>query len=459
MNVLVTLLLIFTDSICFALALWVTFILRYQSGLLDMELPIELRGPILIMTAGWLLLFLLRGMYRIPVALSRFDEVARIFKTAAIGVLIIFILTFERDDPEKVTRIFLVNYGVLIFLFVSFTRITIRTYHRRLRWKGIGLWNTVIAGYNDIGIRLFEQLHNFPVWGFRVVGFVDDAEEPGSKTSAPVLGKIDELPDVVQQNRIQWVLIAPSDRTEGDVLRIFDRCSNLRIRFMIVADYYQMVIGLVRTVGIHGLPLVEIAPQLVNFWLRIVKRAMDIVVSLVMLAILSIITPFLSILIKLDTPGPVFYRQRRIGKNGREFWLYKFRSMVKDAEKKSGAIWAAKNDPRITRVGGFLRRSHIDEIPQFLNVLLGDMSLVGPRPERRQFVEQFKNKIPLYERRLRIRPGITGWAQVRHKYDESLDDVKEKTRYDLFYIDHVSFALDMRIILATMMKVIRGEGH
>lgn len=459
MNLLFTSILVITDSIGFALALWITFIIRYESGLLEMELPIELGGPLIIMTAGWILLFLIRGMYRSPVALSRFDEVVNVIKTVGIGVLIIFIMTFERNDPEKITRLFLVNYGTLIIVFVCFTRITVRTWQRRLRWKGIGLWNTLIIGYNDVGRRLFDQLYNYPVWGFNVIGFIDDTHEVVEEQQVPILGRINDLHRIIQEKKVQWILIAPSDRTEGDVLRIFDRCYNQRVRFMIVADYYQMVIGLVRTVGIHGSPLVEIAPQLVGLWLRIVKRTLDIVASLMMLIVLMVLVPVLAVLIKMDSPGPVFYRQRRIGKDGREFWLYKFRSMVKDAEKRSGAIWAAKNDSRITRIGGFLRQTHIDEIPQFLNVLIGNMSLVGPRPERKEFVDQFKSKIHLYERRLRIRPGITGWAQVRYKYDESIDDVKEKTRYDLFYIDHISLALDTKIILATLLKVIRGEGH
>jgi len=139
--------------------------------------------------------------------------------------------------------------------------------------------------------------------------------------------------------------------------------------------------------------------------------------------------------------------------------LFKFRSMNVDAEKSSGAVWATKNDPRITRFGNFMRKTHIDEIPQILNVLKGDMSLVGPRPERMKFVSQFESQIPLYERRLRIRPGITGWAQVRHKYDESFEDVKEKTRYDLFYIDNLSISLDLKILILTAIKVLRGAGQ
>jgi len=228
---------------------------------------------------------------------------------------------------------------------------------------------------------------------------------------------------------------------------------------MLVADQYQMVIGLVRTIEIHGLPLIEVHPQLVSSTTKVIKRAFDIVMGLVMSVVVLALTPLIALLIKLDNPGPVYYSQIRVGRRGKEFTLLKFRSMVMDAERKSGAVWAKKDDPRVTKFGRFLRKSHLDELPQFYNVLIGQMSLVGPRPERPKFVEEFKTKIPLYERRLRVRPGITGWAQVRHKYDESIADVAEKTRYDLFYIDHLSLSIDVKILIATALKMLRGGGH
>jgi len=182
----------------------------------------------------------------------------------------------------------------------------------------------------------------------------------------------------------------------------------------------------------------------------------------VSLCVLVIGFPFLALIalaIRLDSKGPILYVQKRVGRGGQIFTLYKFRSMVQDAEAKTGPVWAGKNDPRITRVGRVLRKLHLDEIPQFINVLKGDMSLVGPRPERPSFVDEFRTAIPLYERRLNVKPGITGWAQVKHKYDESLTDVIDKLRYDLFYLENMSLALDLKIIFSTMGIVIRGRGH
>ncbi|HEX7343806.1 MAG TPA: exopolysaccharide biosynthesis polyprenyl glycosylphosphotransferase, partial [bacterium] len=192
---------------------------------------------------------------------------------------------------------------------------------------------------------------------------------------------------------------------------------------------------------------------------RTLKRLIDIVVSFVVLVLGLPLLLLIALAIRLDSRGPALYIQQRVGRGGRLFTLYKYRSMVHQAEADTGPIWADKNDPRITRVGRFMRRLHLDELPQFINILRGDMSLVGPRPERPSFVEQFRNAIPLYERRLNVKPGITGWAQVKHKYDESLTDVMDKLRYDLFYLENMSLALDLKIILSTVGVVLSGKGH
>ncbi|HHE46282.1 MAG TPA: sugar transferase [Bacteroidetes bacterium] len=459
MALLVSLLLLTVDIVGTVSAWIITFLLRVESGLFINKLEIEMLQPLLWLTIFWLLLFLLRGMYRTPLALSRFNEVVSVFKSVLFGILIIFILTFDADKPFTASRLFLLTYGVLAFLLVSAGRVGVRNLQRMLRQRGVGLWNAVIVGFNDVGRKLHHQLHYYPVWGFRVVGFIDKDTSAGEHLGKKVLGGLSDLPAIIETRRVHFVLVAPLNSAYDALIEVFGSCGFLRVRFMIVADFYQMVVGLVRTVEIHGLPLVEVMPRLVGVSVLIFKRSMDILVGLLVSVILLIITPLIAILIKLDSPGPVFYVQKRIGKWGREFNLIKFRTMHVDAEAEDGAVWAEKNDPRVTRVGRFLRRSHLDELPQFFNVLLGQMSIVGPRPERREFVEHFKDNIPLYERRLRIRPGITGWAQVRHKYDENVADVVEKTGYDLFYIDHISPALDLKIILATMLKMIKGGGH
>ncbi len=243
------------------------------------------------------------------------------------------------------------------------------------------------------------------------------------------------------------------------MLRVIAACDRLGVTIKIVPDLYQIISGQVKTASIYGFPLVEINPTLMTEWEKRVKRLMDIVISLFLLIISLPIIIITAILIKLDSKGPVLYKQERVGLNGKLFNVLKFRSMVNDAEKQTGPVWAGKDDPRVTKVGRFIRKVRIDELPQMYNVLKGEMSLVGPRPERPKFVEQFAKEIPLYKRRLLVKPGLTGWAQVKHKYDESIEDVKTKLKYDLFYIENQTLRMDLKILFRTIFVVLLGKGH
>jgi exopolysaccharide biosynthesis polyprenyl glycosylphosphotransferase len=226
----------------------------------------------------------------------------------------------------------------------------------------------------------------------------------------------------------------------------------------IMPDLYDIISGQARTNQIYGFPLIEITPQLMPPWEESTKRLIDVAVSALVLGAGLPFWIVTAIVIKLDSPGPVLYRQERVGKDGIPFNIIKFRSMAKDAERE-GPRWSGREDPRITRFGRIIRQLHIDEIPQMFNVLRGDMSLIGPRPERPVFVQKLSKEIPLYQRRLKVRPGITGWAQVKQKYDETIDDVKKKVQYDLFYIENMSLRMDFKIILNTAYHVLMGRGR
>jgi exopolysaccharide biosynthesis polyprenyl glycosylphosphotransferase len=243
------------------------------------------------------------------------------------------------------------------------------------------------------------------------------------------------------------------------VLGIISQLEDLPVSIKIEPDLYSIVTGQARTQQIYGFPLIEIQPQLLTPWERKTKRLMDVAVSFFSLLVMLPVFIVLGILIKIDSSGPVFFTQKRMGKNGKIFKIYKFRTMVKNAEKLTGPVWAGQKDPRITRMGRFLRKTRLDEFPQLINVLFGDMSLVGPRPERPYFVNRLKRQFPFYTRRLRVKPGITGWAQVKGKYDTTIEEGKEKLEYDLYYIENMSLRMDIRILLYTISVVLRFKGQ
>ena len=250
------------------------------------------------------------------------------------------------------------------------------------------------------------------------------------------------------------------DSTEHDkMLEVISSCNSHAVSMKIIPDLYDIISGQARTNQIYGFPLIEIMPEIMQPWEVAVKRGIDIAVSSLILFLGLPFWLLVALAIKLDSKGPIFYTQERVGKDEKQLKIIKFRSMHHDAESDSGPVWADRRDPRATRVGKLLRKTRLDEVPQLINVLDGDMSLVGPRPERPYFVEQLSREIPLYKRRLKVRPGITGWAQVRHKYDESIDDVRRKVQYDLFYIENMSLRMDMKILLRTISVVLLGKGH
>ena len=420
--------------------------------------------PMLVIYMYWLVIFTFVGMYRTWFASSRLDEISTLFKASFVGIFILFFLILIDDyinGAGSTTRILIFIYWGL-FLFLTGTgRLFVRSFQRNLLVKGIGRKNALIVGFNENAKDVQNQLKQHPALGLDVVGYIKtnknyiDSENEGIST----VGTIDNIQKVIEQFNAKEVIIALEREDKDALVEIIAKCEPMNVGLKIVPDLYEILSGQARTSQIYGIPLIDIMPQLMPEWEKKLKRLIDISVSLIFLIITSPLLLVTMIAIKLESEGSVFYRQDRCGINGKIFRIIKFRSMRKDAEKLTGPVWSQKDDPRITKVGRFIRRARIDEIPQIINVLKGEMSIVGPRPERPYFVEKLSMDIPYYKRRLKVRPGITGWAQVKHKYDETIEDVKIKLRYDLFYIENMSLRMDFKILFRTVFVMILGQGH
>jgi exopolysaccharide biosynthesis polyprenyl glycosylphosphotransferase len=458
--------LLLTDAFSVSLAWAAYYVLRVQSGLALVTATPDFALPMAVVTGFWVTLFFLVGLYRPWYASSRFDELTHVFKTTLLGCLLLFFVIFMDDEGTTVgtsARLLMLLYWGIMLASVGAGRMILRSVQRRMLIAGIGAHPTVIVGSPARSRELYEQVALYPALGYRVAGYVRIDRPPRGKAArwdhgVKILGSIDDLPEILGRDAIREVLIALDSKDHNRLLEILTLCDGHPVGFKIVPDLYDIISGQARTNQIYGFPLIAISPQLMPPWEESAKRLIDVLASAITLVLGAPLWLAIAVVVKLESRGPVLYRQERVGRDGERFHIIKFRSMRVDAEKQ-GPQWAHKQDPRITRVGYWLRRLHLDEFPQLWNVLLGHMSLVGPRPERPVFVEQLAKEIPLYLRRLKVRPGITGWAQVKHKYDESIDDVKKKVQYDLFYIENMSLRMDFKIILSTMYHVLLGRGH
>lgn len=461
---------ILVDALAINIAFVVYYWVRIKSGWIGYAIEPELLLPMLVLCLYWLVWFGLFGLYGMGPSQSRIDELMTLFRSIIVGLLVLFFAIFIDDEVTEShanSRLLILLYGILMYGFVAFGRLAIRYFQKRLLQAGIGARNTIIVGWSEKAFQLFDMIVKYPALGYKVVGFVKPSVK-GRKNPRPtiqkregvkILGSTRDIATLLRRHSVRDVLIGLDSTEHDQLVDVIHSCNGTEVSMKIMPDLYDIVSGQARISSIYGFPLMEVMPQIMRPWEAAFKRGLDLLVSAAILIVGTPIWLIVAIAIKLDTKGPVLYRQERLGRNGSVFKLYKFRSMAHNAEQKSGPVWARKNDPRVTSVGKFLRRVHLDEAPQFLNVLLGDMSLVGPRPERPYFVQKLAKDIPLYRRRLKVRPGITGWAQVKHKYDESIDDVRTKLKYDLFYIENVSWRLDLKILFNTIYVMILGKGH
>jgi exopolysaccharide biosynthesis polyprenyl glycosylphosphotransferase len=413
----------------------------------------------------WFFMFFFFGLYKSWYAQSRLDEFVTILKTISLGVFIVFIVTFDArvdlQSTPSLSRIIIISYWLMLVFFTSLGRISLRTIQRKLLEVGLGRRKTLIIGWNDKAHEIYDKINNYPALGYDVLGFVSLSPNYIGEAyhGAKVFGFYKDIARIVEENQIEEIIIAVKKSAPKDVIKIISRCDSLMVNLKIVPDLYDIVMGYGRTNQIYGFPLIEIMPQMMPPWEQRIKRIIDVTVAVIVLIGFLPLWILVAIIIKLESPGPILFRQKRVGKDGKNFKIYKFRSMVQDAERATGPVWAGAKDPRVTFFGKIIRKLRIDEIPQFFNVLMNEMSLIGPRPERPFFVDKLKRKIPLYTRRLRVKPGITGWAQIKGGYDTTIEQVKKKLEYDLFYIENVSLRMDLKILLTTIYVMLRGKGR
>lgn len=436
--------------------------------------------PWLILTLYWLVVFFFFGLYRERYAASRFDELVSLVKVVTIGLLVLFFSLFFGNLEIFSARENLLFYWGCVIGGVAVGRIAVRSLQKALILRGYGTHKALVVGWSDQVEKLYQDVARYPAAGLVVVGAIrmqrDDTSEEGgelvlqeglgdgagvlaqtvARTEAPTIA---DLPRLIDELGVQDVLITLGTQDADhlwDVLRLTD---GKNVSLKLVPDFYTVIGGMARTEHMYGLPLIEVLPQPMPAWEQSTKRLIDLMVSGTILVLGLPLWIGVGLMVRLSSPGPAIYRQKRVGRKGRPFTMFKFRTMVNNAEKGTGPIWAKEDDPRYTPVGRWLRKTRLDEIPQLWNVLQGKMSLVGPRPERPFFVEKLAQEIPLYSRRHRVKPGITGWAQIKWKYDESLEDVRQKVKYDLFYIENMSLRMDFKILFSTIRTALKGEGQ
>jgi len=464
------------DALMFSLAYALLYLARFEWQWFGQPklYPMMFWLPMLLMTAYWVLLFAFSGMYRERYAESRFDELVSLFKVVTVGVLIlVFAIFIDTLEPSS-SREAIFFYWASVYGLVSVGRLGVRTVQKALLVRGYGVHKALIVGWSDKVEQLYNEVARYPEAGLKIVGAirlarpgeqprVSESEGDGAAVAVAQVGTsactIEALPRLIDELGVQDVLIALDGRDHDALLEVLRLCDGKPVKLKLVPDFYTLIGGMARTEHMYGLPLIEVLPEPMPAWEQSMKRVMDVTVSLLVLVLGMPLWLAIGLLIRLTSPGPAIYKQQRVGQHGRIFTLYKFRTMYVDAEARTGPVWATKDDPRVTPIGRWLRRWRLDEVPQFWNVLKGDMSLVGPRPERPYFVEKLSRGIPLYNRRHRVKPGITGWAQVRWKYDSSLDDVRQKVKFDLFYIENMSLRMDLKIIFRTIYTMLAGKGQ
>jgi Undecaprenyl-phosphate glucose phosphotransferase len=458
---------ILADALLGMVAFALAYYIRFDAGLIPLTKGRPPFGNYLqVMPYIGLLVplaFQLHGVYRLRRGRSRVDDFFGVFVGTVLAVVLgivgtLYFQAYYVSDADKDRGVYEISqlvWALFLVLNVALafaSRVVGRELMQR-RWRaGIGLKRVLIAGAGELGRLVADRIIEHRELGYVIVGFADDravGDHLGYR-GLPLLGTIAEVGEILQRERIDQVYVALPLEEHVKMLTIIDQTSREVVDVRVVPDLLQFIAIRARLEDLDGIPMIAINDVPLQGFNSVLKRLTDIVISAAALAVLAIPMALIAMAVKMTSRGPVFYRQERMGLDGRAFTVYKYRSMHSDAEDVTGPIWAREDDPRATALGRWLRRFDLDELPQFWNVLRGDMSIVGPRPERPYFVEQFKQRIPQYMLRHKVKAGITGWAQVNGWRGNT--SLEKRIEYDLYYIENWSVSLDLKIMWLTLLR-------
>lgn len=449
---------------------WTAFFI-YRKAVIEpqrfgIDIPIEFSsryylGLFLIPTL-WVLLYFVTGFYDNIYRRSRLLEFGQTFFTSLAGVIVIFFALILDDyigSYKHYYQLFFTLFGLHFGLTYIFRLIITSRTIKRIHQRKIG-FNTLLIGSNEKAEKVFREMLNqkHPA-GNLFTGYIgiENNDDRILGKYLPQLGKLSELNEIIQKNNIEEVIIAIETREQERLNAILTVLENQHVTIWGVPDLYDFLSGTVKTTGIYGSPLIKISNGLMPTWQANMKRLIDVVFSVFAMIFFFPVFIVLGIMIMRSSKGPVIYKQERIGRFGKPFYIYKLRTMINGAENGTPAL-SSENDERITKIGRFLRKTHLDEIPQFYNVIKGDMSLVGPRPERKYFIDQIVKQAPYYTHLHKLRPGITSWGQVKYGYASNLNEMLERLPYDMMYLKNISLYVDIKILIYTILVSIKANG-
>lgn len=443
-----------SDALAVVIGFIFAYYIRFRFGLIPVTkgippLRLYLLGALLVAMV-WMVLLAARGLYRPRRWLSLGDELGEIIRGAGIGTLVVLAFTFFYREPSY-SRVVLVLACALSLLILALGRYVLYQIHLNLLARGIGTRRTAIVGSGEMAAAVGKRIVSSPHLGYQPIGIVvEDVTRVPQPVGLRVLGTVDEIMALVERENLEALILALPAEFHRQVLEAAWQVEGQEVDLKFVPDFYELMTTKVGLSNLEGIPVLGLREFPLQGWNHILKRGFDFVFSLIGLGLFSPLFLGFALLVKLTSPGRVFYKQNRVGQDGKTFAIYKFRSMKEQAEAETGPVWAAEDDPRQTGLGRFLRRYNLDELPQLWNVLKGEMSLVGPRPERPTFVEGFREAIPRYFERHQVKSGITGWAQVNGLRGNT--PIAERTRYDLYYVENWSLGFDLWILFLTLFE-------